>query len=114
MAEDNMYERVAGELADVGTSALHLGPNADIVFTVTDDGPAKGEKLLRAELVTGEYHKATLTLTSCPILPPGKPWAGGVHHAVVQIWGALHEAIENFQLSQMALAPAVPDDAKGD
>jgi hypothetical protein len=33
---------------------------------------------------------------------------------VVQIWGALHEAIENFQLSQMALAPAVPDDAKGD
>lgn len=90
------FDVVARELAEVGTSALGLALHVDLVFTVREGEHVTGEKLLHTELVTGEYHKATLTLTSAPILPPDVPWGGGVHAAVCEVWGTLSEAIENY------------------
>jgi len=112
MAKENDYERIARELAEAGTSTLNLGPYADLVFTVRDSEHTQGKKQLHTELITGEYHKATLKLTSCPVLQPDQPWAIGVYHAVIEVWDVLHEAIARFQGSQKVLETAVPDEMK--
>lgn len=108
--QEHVFDRIGRELADVGTSALNLGPNADMVFTVGDSKHRAGEKLLHTELITGEYHRTTLKLSSAPILPPDVEWAGGVYTAVCEVWGALGEAIDNFQLCRRVLDPVIPED----
>lgn len=108
------FDTAAEELASVGTSALNLAPSIDLVFTVKDSEHAQNEKLLHTEMVTGDYNKTTLTLTSAPILPTDHPWGGGVHTAVCQVWGALEEAIENFETARALIEPVVPGEIGGD
>lgn len=106
--EEHAFDRVARELNTLGTSALNLAPTVNLVFTVRDSEHQTGERLLHTELVTGEYHKTVLTLTSAPILPPDVPWGGGIHTAVCEVWAALDEAITNLQVAKALIEPAVP------
>lgn len=110
--DEHEFDRIARELAEGDTATLHLTPDAHVAFTVRESEHSPGEKLLHTELVTGDYHQATLTLTACPILPPDVPWGGGVYTAVVELWNAIPEAVENFTLSQMAIGPSVRDGHK--
>jgi hypothetical protein len=46
---EHEFDRYACELAETGTAKLHLGPDADVIFTVRDSEHGPGEKLLHTE-----------------------------------------------------------------
>lgn len=112
---EHPFDRVARELDVAGTSAMALAPSVDLVFTVADSEHHPGEQVLHTELITGQFHKATLKLSSTPVRPsPDTPWGGGVFTAVCEVWAALNGAIRNFALASAVLDPLIPDDEDGE
>lgn len=111
MAEERVFDRGCRTLAETGLLSLTLAPNVYLAFAVHDSEHVAGEKLLHTELLTGEYHKTTLYLTSAPILPEVGSWAGAIHAATCEVWAALDEAITNLQIARTAIEPVVPEES---
>lgn len=103
-ADSDVHERVARELAEVGTSALGLAPFVDLVFTArpVDTGDAM---LLSAELVTGAAHMTTLNLSTALTVRGRPPSALDVLQVACAVGDAITEAVTNLTTAQDLLRP---------